>query len=379
MHKSFYKGLSIVLAAGVLAGSVCAVGYASRNSQGEWFKDSHLSWYKDGITNSGDNSNNQKEPTSVTAANMIVQQQEMDGIRLLSAPMPLAAYAAYEISPQADSVQLLTATLEPADATYQQVDYTVAWRNANSAWASGKDITEYITISQSTDGALQCAVSVLKPIGEEAIITCTARPLEVGAWAPSATCTVNYFKRINSIKSLVYKGENIYVDDEGESQTDYYTSQNFVIDPVITYSNDTNYDWVQFQVDFNYTEGTKTRVYNYDYELTASPYLISQIEDYWGVNLSGDCVSVDKPEWRSAIDDLLYDTFTYAGASRNEMYNIFSSVYSSGNAAFVLCVFANDTTDSTHSTYFDVNLKFNPVSYAVATTKVTLDKDNLDF
>lgn len=111
-----------------------------------------------------------------------------NGIMLLSTPIPLAQYAEYGIAPVAETAKQLTATITPADATNKEVDWSIAWKNANSTWAQGKSVTSYVTVTPTSDGALTANVSCLQAFGEQIIITVTTREYaEI-----NATCTVDY-------------------------------------------------------------------------------------------------------------------------------------------------------------------------------------------
>ncbi|MBE5751033.1 MAG: hypothetical protein E7357_01325 [Clostridiales bacterium] len=68
----------------------------------------------------------------------------------------------------------INATVEPADA-YQRVDWTYAFVNESSAWAKGKKISDYLTITPQADGSTGLKVTCKQPFGEQIKITCTSR------------------------------------------------------------------------------------------------------------------------------------------------------------------------------------------------------------
>ncbi len=84
----------------------------------------------------------------------------------------------------------LTATVEPADATNGDVTWSIAWKNPDSTWASGKTLSNYITLS--SDG-LTATVTVKAAFGEQAIITVRS----VSNTDIYATCTVDYVERLS--------------------------------------------------------------------------------------------------------------------------------------------------------------------------------------
>lgn len=117
-----------------------------------------------------------------------------NGISLMSAKIAPAAYSEYGISAQADNAYSLTAAITPNDANNLLVDWAIAWKNPSSAWANGKTVTDYVTITTATDGALTANVSSLRAFGEQVIITCTSRDNPNA----KATCTVDYAQKLTS-------------------------------------------------------------------------------------------------------------------------------------------------------------------------------------
>lgn len=68
----------------------------------------------------------------------------------------------------------LTATVEPIDAD-QRVDWTYEWVNASSTWATGKTLSDYMTIAPQSDGSVNLDVTCKKPFAEQIKIVCTSR------------------------------------------------------------------------------------------------------------------------------------------------------------------------------------------------------------
>ena len=95
------------------------------------------------------------------------------------------------ISAQAETAYTLTATITPADAANKAVDWTIAFKNASSTWATGKTVTEYATVTPSADGALTAVVENVAAFGEQIIVKATSRD-NAEAYA---TCTVEYLQR----------------------------------------------------------------------------------------------------------------------------------------------------------------------------------------
>ena len=89
----------------------------------------------------------------------------------------------------------ITATVEPDnEAENTGVDWTAAWKNAESVWASGKSVSDYVTLTPGGENyAASKSVTLenLQPFGEQIIIKATARDdPEI-----TATCTADYAQK----------------------------------------------------------------------------------------------------------------------------------------------------------------------------------------
>ena len=104
--------------------------------------------------------------------------------------MVFAATAA-DVSTASESITL-SATVSPETADNKSVDWSVAFVNPSSSWASGKTVTDYVTVTPTSDGALTATVNCLKAFGEQIKITVTSR---VNPEA-KAECTLDYARRI---------------------------------------------------------------------------------------------------------------------------------------------------------------------------------------
>lgn len=115
-----------------------------------------------------------------TAGNAIItpDTEASNGIKLMSATISPESYEEYGISTLAESAFSLTVTITPSNATYQSVDIVARWKNPQSEWASGKSVSDYLTINQTSDGSLTATGTVLKSFSEPIEITATLRGQE---------------------------------------------------------------------------------------------------------------------------------------------------------------------------------------------------------
>lgn len=162
-----------------------------------------------------------------------VNTVEERGINIACVDIPRRLYAQYGISPIADSAKTLTAKITPDDAVNKEVDWSVAWKNPSSSWASGKTVTEYVTVSPTSDGALTATATCNQAFGEQILVTVAVR----NAQGIKATCTVDYVQK--------YLGTNLtlYTTVGGSNRQDWATLTIDNLNPTIDwafqyYSND---------------------------------------------------------------------------------------------------------------------------------------------
>ena len=93
------------------------------------------------------------------------------------------------ITPHAGSVNVnqtvskkIQAIIEPSTAKNAEVDWAVEWGNNQSG-----EVTDYITVTPETDGALKATVTCKQPFTGEIVVVCVTRQ---GKYV--ATCTVTY-------------------------------------------------------------------------------------------------------------------------------------------------------------------------------------------
>ena len=141
------------------------------------------------------------EPTDSTIIGNITE----NGVKLSVQKLSAEEYAANDISPLAESAYTLTATVTPADATNKAVDWAVSFVNAESEWATGKTVTDYVTVTPTADGALTANVECLEAFGEQVTVTVTSRD---NAEA-TASCTVDYAKRMTDLTVTLTAGGSL--------------------------------------------------------------------------------------------------------------------------------------------------------------------------
>ena len=89
----------------------------------------------------------------------------------------------------------ITATVKPDNtAENTGVDWSIKWKNASSSWATGKTVTDYVTVTpKGSDYAASKTATLnnLQPFGEQIVVTATARDNP----SVTASCNVDYAQK----------------------------------------------------------------------------------------------------------------------------------------------------------------------------------------
>ncbi|MDR2090598.1 MAG: hypothetical protein LBP62_02975 [Clostridiales bacterium] len=133
------------------------------------------------------------------------------------------------------SVVLLTAELDPFDATNSDIEWLTYWFNPISSWIIDKDVFDYISVDVAESGSNSAEVSFLQVFGEDIII----RASSVSNPEVYAECIVKYTSFLdnpsdyslalsdsNSIRVPLVYGNGLYIvsapSSPGSSASSYY-------------------------------------------------------------------------------------------------------------------------------------------------------------
>lgn len=348
MRRKSNSGVIAAIVAVVLAiALVFACGIGS-----SWFTNSDFAtWF-----NSWGKGEQPVEEQPVDEGGAIVGEGEQNGMKLMSAKIASANYEEYGISPMAESAYTFTAIITPSNATDKTVDWSVAFANPSSAWANGKTVTDYVTLTPTSDGALTANLECKQAFGEQIVVTVTSRQNTEA----KSTATVDYAKRITAINRSMTSGGSVvfsltaagssHLIDKGEAILN--TSSQFV--PV--YSVGT----VDDEFDYVYTYSYSTEFINALKSQGFSDVSTANVEtalptdstmSYFGGSAPG-CGAVGKDAFAVQMDAMfgtsgLYNKFSAALRSigSNPIYTIkvvATGTYSSITATCDFTVSASD-------------------------------------
>ena len=180
MKRSTLKGI-IAICVAALLGSAYVITALAFNKQ--W---NPLKWGKKVEVTQPDN-NQGNEFTD----GELVHVTEDKGIKLRSARIAPDDYADYGVEAQADSAYTITATVNE-DAADKSVIGSIKWKNPDSEWATGKNISTYISLTQTEQYGLNFVLTAKHPFGE---------PVELKV-ASCMDSSVNATAQIDCLKKL---------------------------------------------------------------------------------------------------------------------------------------------------------------------------------
>ena len=183
--KQFFAGVVAIIMALIAVAYVCMAATKDQWNPVKWF-------------NKEETKTEQPDDGGAT-----IIEGDSKNMSLMSTLIPIAQFDEYGIAPAAETAYEVTATIEPANAADTKVDFTVAFNNPESEWATGKTVTDYVTVQQQEDGALTATVTCLQAFGEQITLTCTARTNTEA----KATAAVHYKQRVEGYRIDVYYGE----------------------------------------------------------------------------------------------------------------------------------------------------------------------------
>lgn len=231
---------------------------------------------------------------------------------------------------------LLTATIEPSHLV-GKVDWSIAWKNPSSTWASGKKVTDYATITPTSPGALTATVQCLQAFGEQIIVTVRVR---FGTWL-SATCTLDYLKR-GQFFELSYLGD-------GSDDTDHkYSPYLSLCYPTFYNVAPTDIGTRKGQIDIGYIDSFKD-YYPLGYVLSSDfmKAVYAHADYQWAntlaapydlqFNVSGQLFSREREEVVCSVDTF-FDFSHYEGSTsnRNNIEDYLSAALEETSTAFAL-------------------------------------------
>lgn len=86
------------------------------------------------------------------------------------------------------------ALLTPTDAEFDSVEWTVAWKDLNSTWATGKTVTDYVTVTkgENLNATITCKLAFSEPV----ILKVKVTKAEISV---ADTCVCQFYKALTGL------------------------------------------------------------------------------------------------------------------------------------------------------------------------------------
>lgn len=276
--KTFYSFLAIILAGAIVL--ACAIG-SSWFTNGD-FKTWFNSWGQDSAVEPDKQPDKPSDGDEVCSGNVVVTVNKASSFMRLAAAPVQASAGSYT----------LTATVLPSEATYKDLDWTIAWKDASGEWANGKAVTDYCMVMPTSDGALTASLSCKQAFGEQIIVTATNRDDST----KSATCTVDYRKRLLGVTTSFTNGYGY-----GGTFSEEETTDNPITLKVYDTSNESSK--YTLNVTLNESIGTISNDYSYEFYLFGSNDLVNFIKNGNDIYGSRPQVITTKSSYNKWADD----------------------------------------------------------------------------
>lgn len=245
--KWVIAGISLVLVFVILAG-LCVQLFAPDGKKiTDWFK-------KD------DTQQTVPEIPDENESGAFISGKEEYGVRLTSARLLPSNYSSYGVSAYAESANIITATVLPENADFKQLDWGLEFvprENIASdiEWVEGKNVTDYLTLIPTSDGANTAILTCLQPFAVSIQYKVSLRADE----EVYAIGTVDYLKRISSFSVYIEDGGSIWLDGDGtddEYECGTSTRFTYVSNGETSRSKSSSTSSRYMKIDVSYTDGS---------------------------------------------------------------------------------------------------------------------------
>ena len=316
---------------------------------------------------SGTNENPPKTIPNVTDEN----GNDLSGGKYYAMPAKMAFTAATYADESGNEVNNavtanIIATITPNNAANKKVDWSAAFKNPESEWASGKTLSEYIGVTPAADGSLMASVTCYQAFGEQVILTVTSRE---NAEA-TASCTIDYKQQLVSYElSVAQEGKTPSVNNAKKTGTVY---ADFASDKPIT-------------INYAYNKSAPYTIELQDSEIAApsemkvtyKPTLLSALEKIGGTAAKTPEVTATQNGF--VLSDLFNKTYADKLTSATDYNQAINAIYNYGSGTVLIALNDSDGNALTNCT-FTLNTKatqgqIKPESIALNNTELTFGEE----
>lgn len=361
--NKFWTGFLAVLLVLVIAGTAALVGV---------FSDGFKNWDK------FKTDEEQQEQTEETADNGAPATDENGDELAGNTPVAMPMAMTFRSARSLDGVEAaydsvtLKATVEPINATDKRLDWSVSFVNPSDAWATGKTVTDYVTVTPSSDGADTATVQCLQDFGAKIKVTAASRAYP----DKKADCTIDFAKRIEDISFSFQPssgGSAVVANANDETMTIPTWDCSLTLAPSITYSDFTVEDTFAEEYTIVEGEGAET-LYAALAEIGGD---VATIALYTPIGFSGSASSYSMEF--GFMDNMTIDDDDVGQWYYGEAPSLFNDVFAwlRDNPTSPIFAFEFELTGTYSSVSGSIDILFNSGSYVFAVSGVKLNQSNV--
>ena len=279
-----------------------------------------------------------------------------EGVNVMPARMTFRNARAVTNASEYDSVTI-QATIKPDNATNKSVSWSVAFVNPTSAWATGKNVTDYITVTPQSEGSNIATIDCLRPFGEQVKITVVSESNRNA----KAECVVDFAQRIQKVSFEVQCPE------------EDYSLMGFSMEALYL---DVGLDWDLWidEPTREYTDYTVEDVFDPELLIYSNEEILQELNATTGLNLGKAVLAMDRSE--GAIYGSLLSALEGEDLNNPESYNKLNNwlMENSDKALFTLHYKALGN----RSTYeVEIPIYINASQLNVLVTEITLNQNSM--
>ena len=281
-----------------------------------------------------------------------------DGVNAMPTRMTFRNARTITNASEYDSVTI-QASIKPDNATNKNVSWSVSFVNPSSAWANGKTVTDYVTVTPQSTGSNIATVECLKPFGEQIKITVTSES-NVNA---KAECIVDFAQRIQKVPFDV----QCFEEDYSLMDLDF-SMDALYLDVGIGWDL-----WID-EPNREYTDYTIEDVFDVELLIYSNEEILQELNAATGLNLTTAALAMDRSE--GAIYGSLLSALEGENFNIPENYNKLNNwlTENSDKTLFTLRYKALGN----RSTYeAELPIYLNVEQLNVVVTEITLEQSNI--
>lgn len=334
-----WKILSLVLALIIIVGVITGVVF--------WQK-GNIEFHPIGQAQQNDEENEDNGAPVIDENGEVISS---DTAVVMPTAMTFRSAAALDGAAAAYDSVTVKASVNPSNADVKACAFSAEWAS-DTEWATGKEVSDYLTVTQAGKTSLEAEIQCLKPFGEQIEVTVTVTGLD--DVTKSATCTVDFAQRLDYINFYFSKSNG------GKDFSAKSTNEDVVL------------DW---DTDF------------FSYTIVSSAYtVVSDFEFTFDISIPEETLDIMRPQFGASVDEYADKIITVMTTAGNYKLGLMTNDSSAANALKQTAaspsqpaMFSLDwTCTNDYSNYsgsllirYDRSTVYTPVS------SVTLDQSNI--